>query len=329
MDTMYIMDTIAQNGNFGIFPIVFGAVDSENDESWEWFFKQLSNVIPDDRGLAIISDRHIAIGNIIGKVYPLATRRICTYHLYKNILQRFRGGESFRLIKKEANAYRIYDFNAIFEEIHQVNHALHAHLQKADVRCWTRVYFDKDKYNFTTTNIAESINKVLSEARSLPIMQLIDAIRSILTRWFAEWRNDAGLMKTVSTCGIEKLLAGHVERCKDLTVQEIDAHQFEVGGGAYVNVVNLIAQKYTCRMFELDKIPCIHDIAAAEAKRASPIWLCYKYYHTNYLSNAYAASISQGIDNHLFRIGRSKDMRTFLIMPTSRKAKEVQFKSAM
>ncbi|XP_024013206.1 uncharacterized protein LOC112087528 [Eutrema salsugineum] len=211
----------------------------------------LNYVISDDRGLAIISDMHIAIGNAIRKVYPLATREIFTYHLYKNILQRFRGGESFKLVKKAAKAYRVYEFNAIFEVIGRVNPGLHAYLQKAGVQCWARVYFQGDRYNFTTTNIAESIKKVLSEARSLPVMQLIDAIRSMLNRWFAERHNDAGVMKTVLTQGIEKLLAGQVERCKDLTIQEIDAHQFEVGVGGYVNVVNLTQKKCTCRMLDL------------------------------------------------------------------------------
>ena len=48
----------AQDGNFQIFPIAFVIVDTENDESWKWFFRQLSCVIPDDERLAIISDRH-------------------------------------------------------------------------------------------------------------------------------------------------------------------------------------------------------------------------------------------------------------------------------
>ncbi|CAA7046209.1 unnamed protein product [Microthlaspi erraticum] len=86
-----LLTASAQDGNFQIFPIAFAVVDTENNKSWEWFFRQLSNVIPDDEGLAIISDRHKAIAKAIGKVYPMASRGVCTYHLYKNILQRFRG----------------------------------------------------------------------------------------------------------------------------------------------------------------------------------------------------------------------------------------------
>ncbi|XP_048628110.1 uncharacterized protein LOC125597419 [Brassica napus] len=38
--------------------VVDGTFLQENDESWTWFFRQLSRVIPDDEGLALIYDRH-------------------------------------------------------------------------------------------------------------------------------------------------------------------------------------------------------------------------------------------------------------------------------
>ncbi|XP_024012295.1 protein FAR1-RELATED SEQUENCE 6-like [Eutrema salsugineum] len=152
-----------QDGNFNIFPIAFGIVDTENDESWEWFFAQLHRVIPDDEGLAIISDRHRSIGKAITKIYPLASRGICTYHLHKNILVKYKGGEAFRLVKKAATTYRLSDFNVLMAQIQGCNRGLYDYLQKADVQMWSRVHFPGQRYNFTTSNIAESLNKVLSK----------------------------------------------------------------------------------------------------------------------------------------------------------------------
>ncbi|XP_024013600.1 uncharacterized protein LOC112087822 [Eutrema salsugineum] len=129
----------AQDGNFQIFPIAFAIVDTENDNSWEWFFRQLNSVIPDDERLAIISDRHKAIGNAIGK--------------------RYRGGDAFGLVKKAANCFRLSDFETIFAQIGELNPVLHSYLLRADVKMWARVHFPGDRYNLTTTNIAESINK--------------------------------------------------------------------------------------------------------------------------------------------------------------------------
>ena len=53
-------------------------VDTENDDSRNWFFKQLKCVIPDDESLAIIFDRHKLIGKAITAVYPKCSRGICT-----------------------------------------------------------------------------------------------------------------------------------------------------------------------------------------------------------------------------------------------------------
>lgn len=201
-----LLTATAQDGNFQIFPIAFAVVDTENDESWEWFFKQLNCVIPDDEGLAIISDRHQSIGKAISTVYPKSSRGICTYHLYKNILVRFKGRDTFGMVKKAAYAFRLDEFQTLFDQIQELNPALHSYLERADVRLWTRVHFPGDRYNLLTSNIAESMNNVLSQTRNFPIVQLLEVVRSMMTRWFSERRTDAMKMHTSLTRGVEKLL---------------------------------------------------------------------------------------------------------------------------
>ncbi|CAN7100778.1 unnamed protein product, partial [Brassica rapa subsp. narinosa] len=186
-----LLTALAQDGNFQIFPIAFAVVDTENDDSWNWFFTQLKVLIPDQEGLAIISDRHNSIGKAITNVYPLAARGICTYHLYKNILGRYKGKDVFRLVKKAARCFKMSDFDMIFEEIEALNPDLHGYLERADVRLWTRVYFPGERYNLMTTNIAESMNRALSHARGLNIVRILESIRVMMTRWFAERRVDA------------------------------------------------------------------------------------------------------------------------------------------
>ncbi|XP_010513254.1 PREDICTED: uncharacterized protein LOC104789220 [Camelina sativa] len=272
-----------QDGNYNIFPLAFAIVDTENDESWDWFFTQLSCVIPDDEGIVIISDSHKSIGKAVDINYPLANRGICTYHLHKNIMLRFRGSETFGLVKKAATAYRLSDFNVLLGQIEEMNPELYAYLQRADVSKWSRVHFPGDRYNITTTNIAESLNKVLRPARSFPIAQLLDEIRSMLTRWFARRRVEAAQMSTVLTNGVEKLLQERVRRASFLQVQEIDSYHYEVRSGTSVNVVNLSQRRCSCRVFDVDNIPCIHAIAAAEKANVSRISKCDPYFRVDYL----------------------------------------------
>ncbi|XP_013713590.2 uncharacterized protein LOC106417312 [Brassica napus] len=286
--------TLAQDGNFQIFPIAFAVVDTENDDSWHWFFTQLKLLIPDDEGLAIISDMHNSIGKAIRNVYPLAARGICTYHLYKNILGRYKGKKAFRLVKKAAKCFRMSDFTAIFEEIEAIHPALHCYLQRADVRLWTRVHFTGESYNLMTTNIAESMNRALSHARGLNIVRILELIQVMMTRWLAEQREDARSQPTTLTRGVEKLLHGRVTTARELTVQRIDDHHTEVKYGSSsesLNVVNLVERKCTCRRFEREKLLCVHAIAAAEYNNVCRISLCSPYYNSEYLVSAYAESI--------------------------------------
>ena len=66
-----LLTASAQDGNYQIFPIAFGIVDSENDQSWTWFFNKLLVVVPDSAKLVFVSDRHTAIYSGI--------RRVSTY----------------------------------------------------------------------------------------------------------------------------------------------------------------------------------------------------------------------------------------------------------
>ncbi|XP_056864135.1 uncharacterized protein LOC108828967 [Raphanus sativus] len=289
-----LLTALAQDGNFQIFSIAFAVVDIENDDSWHWVFRQLKLLIPDDEGLAIISDRHNSIGKAITNVYPLASRGIFTYHLYKNILGRYKGKDAFRLVKKAARCFRMSEFTQIFEEIEAINPAIHGYLQRAEVRLWTRVHFPSERYNLMTTNIAESMNRALSNARGLNIVRILELIRVMMTRWFAEWREDARSQRTTLTRGVEKLLHGRVTAARDLTVQRIDDHHTEVkygSSGESLHVVNLVERKCTCRRFELEKLPCVHAIAAAEYMNVSRISLCSPYYTSNYLVSAYTESV--------------------------------------
>ncbi|KAG7542685.1 hypothetical protein ISN45_Aa07g026420 [Arabidopsis thaliana x Arabidopsis arenosa] len=286
-----LLTALAQDGNFQIYPIAFGIVDTENDDSWRWFFTQLKVVIPDDKDLAIISDRHKSIGKAIGEVFPLASRGICTYHLYKNILVKFKGKHLFPLVKKAARCFRLNDFNEAFNEIEASDQNLHGYLQRAGVQMWARVHFPGERYNLMTTNIAESMNKALSKARSLPIVRLLESIRTMMTRWFAERRVDANSQQTTLSRGVEKLLQARVTAARLMGVQTIDALRVQVTYGTQLHIVNVDAKKCTCRRFDHEKLPCIHAIAAAEHMGVSRISLCSPYYKRSYLVSAYAAPI--------------------------------------
>ncbi|XP_019093349.1 PREDICTED: uncharacterized protein LOC109129530 [Camelina sativa] len=177
------------------------------------------------------------------------------------------------------------------KKIEAMNPTLYEYLVRADVRMWTRVHFLGDRYNLLTSNIAESMNNVMSHARSYPIVQLLEEIRSMMTRWFSDRRSDALKMTTVFSRGVEKILQGRMDYAKLLTVQDIDEHQVQVTSGTSLHVVNLRDKKCTCRRFDLEKLPCAHAIAAGEYRNISRISMSHPYYRKNYVYTSYANAI--------------------------------------
>jgi len=109
-------------------------------------------------------------------------------------------------VKKAARCYRRTDFDDAFNEIQERDPQLHAYLQREGVQMCARVHFPGDRYSLMTTNIAESMNRALSKARKLPIVRILEAIRQMMTRWFAERRDDASTQHTQLTRGVEKLV---------------------------------------------------------------------------------------------------------------------------
>ncbi|XP_009150320.1 uncharacterized protein LOC103873674 [Brassica rapa] len=56
-----LLSASGQDADYRVFPISFAVVDSENSDSWKWFFERLSTIGEDSCELTIISDRCAAI----------------------------------------------------------------------------------------------------------------------------------------------------------------------------------------------------------------------------------------------------------------------------
>ncbi|XP_010451595.1 PREDICTED: uncharacterized protein LOC104733738 [Camelina sativa] len=174
----------AVDGNSNLYPIAFGIADSENDASWKWFLMQLRVVIADDKDLAFVSDRHISIGKMIEKIYPLAKHGICIHHLIGNV------------------------------KLAIISPAIGGYLHEADVKKWARCHFPGYRYDINTNNPAESINSALRSPREYPIIPLLDSIREMLTRWFYERRALSEQQNDPLTIEVEQKISRRIEKGK-------------------------------------------------------------------------------------------------------------------
>ena len=275
----------AVDGNSNLYPIAFGVADSENEESWEWFFRQLSVVIPDSKDLAFVSDRHASIAKAIRDVYPRSKHGICIHHLLTNVVKFFRTKGFTALVEKASKAYRYSEFQERFTEIVDISPALGRYLQEADVRKWARSLFPGSRYDIRTNNPAESINSALRSPRQFPVIPLLDSIREMMTRWFYERRMLSSKHIDPLTVKVEKKIDRRIVKARGFQVQKVDNFRSLVKGDIYDCHVDLETRTCTCGKFDLGKIPCRHAIPAIYSRGME----VYKHYLGTYIFQHFAA----------------------------------------
>ena len=118
-----------------------------------------------------------------------------------------------------------------------------------------------------TSNVAESLNAVLKEARELLIISLLEFIRTTLMTWFAI-RRDAANSKTSSMPPkMREVVHQNFEKSVRYSVSRIDQYEYEIRADGLSGFhVKLLERTCSCRALDLLHLPCSNTIAAAVAE---------------------------------------------------------------
>ncbi|XP_075096395.1 uncharacterized protein LOC142174491 [Nicotiana tabacum] len=143
-----LMISVSKDANNQIFPLAFGIAKSENNNSYEY--------------------QAIAYG--IAKVYPKSHHGICIYQLEQNLKRRKVKNEVIKLFQSAARVYRRKEFDLYMSDIAKVDKKTYDYLMEEPPERWARSCSPRRRYDMLTTNIVESMNSILLEARELPIL---------------------------------------------------------------------------------------------------------------------------------------------------------------
>ncbi|XP_024010927.1 uncharacterized protein LOC112086250 [Eutrema salsugineum] len=287
-----LMAASAQDGNFQVFPIGFGIVNSENDDSWEWFLRKLTAIVPDEHDLVFVSDRHASIYAAIRKVYLMSSHGACIVHLQRNVVTNFKSDHLSHLTSVAARAYRFSDFEKAFMEIKALDERCAEYLQRIGFEHWTRSHFVGERYNVMTSNISESLNKVMTMVREYPIISILETIRTTLVSWFAIRRESANTETDVVNPKIQEMLIESFHKPSGYFVMKIGNGLYEVRDKMDTAfAVSLWEQTCSCKEFQLLHIPCFHAIAAALKEGVRVDNLVDIHYTTQYRKLAYSKVI--------------------------------------
>ncbi|KAL0717668.1 hypothetical protein Bca4012_066990 [Brassica carinata] len=272
-----LLTASAQDGNYQVFPLAVAVVDGENDKSWEW---------------------HPSIYYGMAKVYPNAKHCACILHLKRNIRSYFKDKHLGFLVGKAARAFRLSDFYTTFNEIKIINPSCADYLIGIGFEHWARSHFSGDRYNIMTSNIAETWNSVLRDAREFPIMPLVEYIRAKLMSWFSTRREIENDGDNTLTPRVAEIVEANFENSGVYGVHVINKTEFHVIDKQGLSFhVYLAGKTCSCYEFQMLKIPCTHAIAAANRNKISVDSLVSDCYSLNTFKAAYAKEINPVVES--------------------------------
>ncbi|XP_050232912.2 uncharacterized protein LOC126681415 [Mercurialis annua] len=290
--TLFSASTLDAAGK--IFPLAFSITDSENDESWNWFFTHIKNVFGVREEMCIISDRHQSIKNAIESVFAGEVQHdICIYHLLKNMKSKFRRNRKTikDLFKAAARAYTKEEFNTHMAELNNINPAVISYLKEAGFKRWAVSHSVKKRYNIMTSNTAESFNAAVNRARELPVTMLMEYLRSLVQRWSYKNRNLARGTFTKLTTKYDSLLRENYINSLKIEVQPSDDDIFTVTENGKPSTVNIKEKSCTCNRYQEEMIPCKHAAAVFNYKHQDPTEYCSKYFTNEEMLATYAETV--------------------------------------
>ena len=222
----------------------------------------------------------------------MSSHAACVVHLKRNIISMFKSEGLSYLVASATRAYRLSDFNRIFAEIRAMHGPCADYLTDIGFEHWTRSHFVGERYNCMTSNIAESLNNVLTMARDYPVISLLETLRTTLVTWFALRREAAQVEGNLLPPKVNEMVIENFKKGAGYVVVKIGDLFYEVRDrqdSAFA--VNLWERTCTCREFQLLTIPCSHAIATA-IKEGIRVETMVGIYHTvPYLRLAYKGLI--------------------------------------
>jgi len=226
--TGVLLGATSVDANNRLFPLAYAVVDAENDENWGWFVELLRTVIQNHSPahlelgkLTFLCDRQKGLLEAVNHVFPGSPHAYCLRHLHENFHKRFLNRLLKALLYKAARATGEKAFNAAIQEMCNINPAsVQWMLNKADPKHWAEFYFPGHWYGHLTSNIAESLNAWLLNAREKPIMAMFEQIHHQLMKWIDERRqldvNIQGLLVSSVAKDIQMLVNKYARRYRIL-----------------------------------------------------------------------------------------------------------------
>ncbi|KAL8547842.1 hypothetical protein ACS0TY_007245 [Phlomoides rotata] len=263
-----LLTATAIDADDGFFPVAFGIVDTESEDSWRWFLEQLKSAMSTSLPLTFVSDREKGLEKPVHEVFESAYHGYSIYHLMESFKRNLRGpfyGEGRGVLPGKllaaAHAVRLGGFKKITEQIKQISSTAYDWIIQIEPEHWTSLSFRGEQYNYIVQNVAEPYNKLMEEIRESTIMQKIEALMYMVSEIIKSRKTETSNWTTILTPSKEKILQEETVKAHGLRVFISSDVLFEVHDDS-THVVNIEKWECTCLEWKGRGLPCRHAIAA-------------------------------------------------------------------
>ena len=257
----------AVDGHNWLFPVAFGVLEVESEESWVWFLQQLRNIIGSPPGLAIHTDACKGLESAVEIVFPGVEHRECMRHLAQNFKKKFKGRvydeniwpASYTCSERKHE----YHLRVLYAHNPQVKEYLDAHHGKL----WSRSKFNEIcKVDYVTNNLAECFNAKFKSVKELLVWQAFDKIRQMimikmaLRKRIAETEYVGHLMLPSLIKALHAKARGLKMKCIRSSTHEAEVTYTDSKNREWRYPVNLASRECSCRQWQIRGKPCIHAL---------------------------------------------------------------------
>ncbi|GKV23661.1 hypothetical protein SLEP1_g33365 [Rubroshorea leprosula] len=140
-----LLSVVGRDGNNQMYPIAWAIIESENNDSWQWFMEKLANDLElgDGQDYTMIFDRHLGIINAKAEVLPLIWHKYCVRHLYCNLARRNRGHDIKLAFWLACRATNEFDYLDKMDALRALSKEAYAELNKLPGNFWCKAFFNE------------------------------------------------------------------------------------------------------------------------------------------------------------------------------------------
>ncbi|KAL2894817.1 Antiviral helicase SKI2 [Bienertia sinuspersici] len=230
--------------------------------------------------------------NACAKVLPRAEHRHCARHIFAHWHKKNKGDEMKILFWKTVWAYNEADFQDSLAEMEKASPSAVDDFKAHNPNVFCRAFLDTTtKCDVVTSNMAETFNGYIIQARTKHLIYMLEDIRCALMQRLVVKRLEMEKSNVKVCPRIQAKLEKHKEEAAECYVMPSSESLFGVSHKLDKLIVNLEDKTCTCRKWNLTGIPCSHAIACIFFMHQEAETYVHPYYLRETYLRAYSTSI--------------------------------------